>query len=498
MDRHPPRATRASDEATLPFAAESHRVLARKISALRLQPSTIDTIAQRAMFVPVEAGQTIVSAHTAPDFLTFVVAGTVRVEVDVGKRTRPIVQITRPGQICGFGPLTKHGGPQRFAAVAHERSVVGIVGREMMVDVLRQLDSRARLGLLMYVCRGLSRLIHDRACLFPYRAEERVRRVLQHVRAAAPDPNDPRKVTIRLREAQLGAMAGLSREAVCRALGKLAGDGEIEHVGQHYSLRRIAVPTPATANHAPQPAAGRPVVGAQDEFHTALRRAWASLGNPARAIDALANTARFERYDPNDPIANHRHTATMLVQGIARIDCTLPGGSVIGIRCATPGQLIGTESTLADGETRQFTARALTPVLIAWVDLQDLQAALGLLDPEQMTLLMALYTRILSQQLYDRCALLTMTVRERLWYVLRALAAELGHARDGEIEIPIAFDGAGLAILLGARREPTATALAQAIRSGRVRRSASGSLVIRPNDLMEDPAWTRPTTAIGA
>ena len=476
---HPPiRAL--MDEAAPAIAAgtDSWRILvqavASKATALGLPSGCWAEIARRTFVSSARRGEVIVPASATPNFFSVVAAGAVAIVVHDDRDRRSIVQIAKPGFIFSLAPFMSRSEQRRFAAIAYEDAVVASVDREVVRDVLRRLGPDSHMGLLMYMCRALSRIIYDHCRFFRTEVPDRVLQQLVELARRFGSDGEPGVVNLRLSQTDIADLVGATRATVSHALTMLEKQGLVLRARGRYRvapavLARRSVRMSFGPGSTGDAVRGDP--GARDTLYAVLRAAWKRLGSPAKAIDIFRECATLHRHASGDVMGMGPQPAvTLLVEGTARVECMIPGGDPVGVRIATPGQFIGVGwSVDAPDRQRPFRARALTDVMVARLELADMQRVVAALDDEQFLLLLGMYSNLLSRQIYDRCVMLPMTVDRRVDYVLRSLADEFPRA-DGSgtiIDLPQREDD--IAVLVGAQREAVCRrAIAPAKRSGSI------------------------------
>ena len=450
------------------------RAVATKAMALGLPPDCWAEIARRAFISSARRGEVIVPATATPNFFSLVVNGAVAIVVHDDRGRRSIVQIAKPGFIFSLAPFASHGERRRFAAIAFEDTVVASVDREIVRDVLRQLGPDARMGLLMYMCRSLSRLIYDRCRLFRVELADRLLQQLVELARHFAHPDRPGVIDLPLRQQDLADLAGVARASTSRCLTGLTRQGLVSRSRGRCGVAPALLSRRSIRMSLVHEATGVPVgedPGAQDQLQAVLRAAWRPLGSPANAIRIFRECATLHRFRATDVLGTGAKPAvTMLVEGAARVECVIPGADPVGARIASPGQFVGVGWSV-DGpdRQRQFRAVALTDVLVAHLEVRDMKRVIAALDEEQMLLLLGMYSNLLSRQIYDRCVMLPMHVDRRVDYLLRSLADEFPRAHPAGTIVDLPQHESDLALLVGVNREAVSRcAIAPGKRAGRI------------------------------
>ncbi|MCW5889985.1 MAG: cyclic nucleotide-binding domain-containing protein [bacterium] len=212
--------------------ARTREVLMGLCASLSLTAEAVDLLVGSARVVWAARGDDLIEG----DDVGLVLEGSVRVEVGV-PRTGPIVQIVAAGQ---FVRLT--GGNVAFArAVAHEHAAVACFDRATVTAALGRLPASGMLRLFAHSARALSRHLHDRTVLATMPLAARVRLALLGLgRDFGEQSGDGLRLSIRLTHGQLARLAGSSRSAVCRALGRLADERKVAVEDGHFMLPGVA------------------------------------------------------------------------------------------------------------------------------------------------------------------------------------------------------------------------------------------------------------------
>jgi CRP-like cAMP-binding protein len=390
--------------------------VASKVLAIGLPPAYLHELIGRAVVWSVKKGDVVFPEDARPNVFCFVAGGSVEIVVRDETERRSIVQIAKPGFV--FSPFARPGGRGRVSAVAHEDSIVGTVDRDVVRQVLHRLGPRERLGLFNYMCRALSRLIYDRCRFFAVELPDRVAQQLVDLAQHFSRPDEPGLVALPLYQEDLADMVGSVRSAVCRALGTLESSGLVSHSGLYY---RVAPSLLARRGMEPGHVLEAPGIQVADDgdartaLRDVLRKAWDALGSPADAIAAFCAHAALFDYEAGDVIGTGRRPAvTLLVSGVARIECLMPRGRRVGVRMAVPGQFIGAGWTADDPHRRRrFLAVAHVPVRVARLEIEHMLGVVGAFDADQMLALLGRYSNLLSWQIHDKSVMLPMSTTAR-------------------------------------------------------------------------------------
>jgi CRP-like cAMP-binding protein len=449
----------------------AERAVESKILAVGLAPAYLHELMGRAVVWSVKKDDVVFPEDVRPNVFCFVASGSVEIVVRDEDGRRSIVQIAKPGFV--FSPFARPGGRGRVSAVAHEDSIVGTVDRDVVRHVLQQLGPRERLGLFNYMCRALSRLIYDRCRFFGAELPDRVAQQLVDLAQHFSRPDEPGLVDLPLHHQDLADMVGSVRAAVCRSLGTLEESGLVTRSGLYYRVAPALLGRRGMEQGHVAEAAGMRVAddgGGRAALRDVLRTAWRALGSPAEAIAAFGRKAELVDYEAGDVIGTGRKAAvTLLVSGVARVECLMPRGRRVGVRMAVPGQFIGAGWTADDPHRRRrFLAVAIGAVRVARLEIDDMLDVVGAFNADQMLALLGLYSNLLSWQIHDKSVMLPMSTSRRVDYVLRTLADEFPVPHPDGTVIALPLQVKDVAILVGAGRESTNRSLTKLKRDGKL------------------------------
>ena len=195
------------------------------ISALpllaRLDDESRRALARCAQVRDVAAGVTVFAQGDAADALYVVTSGELRVVVASATGDEATIAVIRPGEACGELGLID-GQPRSATVIASERSKLLSVRRADFIEWLRPRPDAALalLETLSIRLRRMDETLADFAFLaLPQRLAKRLLEL-----ANASEGN----ALIRVTQAELASMLGVSRESVNKELNALAREGWIE------------------------------------------------------------------------------------------------------------------------------------------------------------------------------------------------------------------------------------------------------------------------------
>jgi len=222
-----------------PSGKEAMRtLLANPKSPYRLPGSAIDQLVAASQITNWRGDQRIIEPTTYGDFVHFVVAGSVRIEVDVDRRRAMIATIVPPGRFIG-SLLPAPSSTCRFAAVTHAASLIAILSRGTVGGVVENLPLDCTFRLATHSANQLRRLLADR-CRLAW-ASTRTR-LIHELHELARDFGRPvpggTLIDLALTHAHLACLIVASRSNVTRALGRLRRAGVLEVVSHRIMLCR--------------------------------------------------------------------------------------------------------------------------------------------------------------------------------------------------------------------------------------------------------------------
>jgi CRP-like cAMP-binding protein len=397
-----------------------------------------EELLHRALFIRREAGGAFALPGDMPDLLYVVGLGAVMTTVPL-RNDHPllgprhgldqfIVQIAKPGQVVGLGPLGATHGSVRFGATALTAATVVGFSRHFLTDVLRRQAPETRLLVAAYHTRVMSRLLHDVCRLLPASLDHRLSLRLAVTCCAFPAPADPFSIDPRLGldQTRIGELVGATRGSVNKALRRLVEAGVLRPTLPH--IRFVSLPKVApcldgtSGSHLPRPSS------LEDDWLRrelglllAHRRPRMHLSPAASAV--LLRRAELHCYERNERIAVADELfATFLVSGVARVECVVEGGRRAGVWMARPGHFVGAGWIGNTGRAPLFAAWAHERCVVARLRPEVMIEALETLDGDQLLQFHGYCHAALSRHLYDKYRLLGLDADGALFYQLRLLA----------------------------------------------------------------------------
>jgi CRP-like cAMP-binding protein len=463
----------------------------RKAAAIGFSENELRGIIRRLFIATIPAGREVIAPGDTPDFASVVGTGCIKTVIapplldpSAEKDSiQPItVQFAKPSYIFGLAPIATSSDPGAFGAIAHVDSTVVVVSRDLMREIVARTPPAARLTLIAYHARGMSRLIYEKCCLASLSVRERLLRELAQLARLFPSTRAPGAIDLPLSHQDLAELVGASRFTVMRTLAELRDRVRVNR--NRYTLSKAPLaselPPPSRGPSAPRGRGDDP--GSRRRFARSLGWAHERLGLPRRVIRILIDGALLASYEPGERIVGGDGLhATILWSGAARVMVTTGAGGSVGAWIAKPGHFIGVGWA---GErahhARAFWALALTRCEVAVLKPQVMIAALAELSPEQILKFLSHLHIALSRQLYDRCVTLGLGNTERLLYQLARLASDFPDERaDGvRIDLPIR-PSRDLAPMLAMSRTVFSRAFSALKAAGRVVIAPDGAIVVR-------------------
>jgi CRP-like cAMP-binding protein len=203
-------------------ADESPRDLVAALPLLaRLDEESRRALARAARVRDVVAGTTIFAQGDPADALYVVVSGELRVVVASPDGDEATVALIRAGEACGELGLID-GQPRSATVVAAQRSKLLSITRNDFIDWLRPRPDAA-LALLATLSARLRRMDETLADFAFLELPQRLAKRLLELASQSEDQS-----VVRVTQADLASMLGVSRESVNKELNALARTGAIE------------------------------------------------------------------------------------------------------------------------------------------------------------------------------------------------------------------------------------------------------------------------------
>jgi CRP-like cAMP-binding protein len=226
---------------------ETLRRLLYKIR-LALTRGAVEALVKEAAIVRVRENDPLFGADDASDFVSFLIAGVMKV-VCAGSNTPQMTLVfAKPGQFITTGWLFEGRPPRRaFGARAHEFSSVAMWSQHAVGEILTTLPPMVALQVHSYAWRAFSRLLWQRFQMLDMSVRERL---LFGVRILARDWGEPwpsaeavegARITLILTCQDLAEFVIASRARVSEALGELRDEGLIATVDDHMLVTRCGL-----------------------------------------------------------------------------------------------------------------------------------------------------------------------------------------------------------------------------------------------------------------
>jgi len=225
-------------------ARETFRTLLRRGGAgLQMSPAAIDLIADHAQITNWRAGQKIFASADPSDFVYFLVAGAVRLDVTTPRRSLTAAFVPAGSFIGSVYPAVRGDFP--FAAVAYVPSLIAVVSHETMRRALERLRPEAVYRLVANEVTWLQRLVAGKARLLSSPLPDRLTAELSVLGRdfGRPVP-DGVLIDLPLIHEDLAQLVVASRANVTRAMGVLRHTGRLGVV----SRRIVLHPAPLVAD----------------------------------------------------------------------------------------------------------------------------------------------------------------------------------------------------------------------------------------------------------
>src|SRR5437870_10650754 len=223
-------------------------------------------------------------------------------------------------------------------------------------------------------------------------------------------------------------------------------------------------------------------VSAKPTLRALLSQNAARLGLTASAIEAIVGQSQITHWRAGQQIfdAEDSHDlVNFLVAGAVKVRCHGPGNTPVLVQLVRPGQFFGLASLFDQPGPRQFGAVAHTPATVAMLSQEVMTNVVAGLPPGHALQLMAYSWRALSRLLYEKCALLTMPLRDRLLHELEVLAHDFGQPDPEGVLIDLPLTQADLAELVVGSRAKVSRCVADLRRAGKLEVSGRRLILTR-------------------
>lgn len=219
----------------------------------------------------------------------------------------------------------------------------------------------------------------------------------------------------------------------------------------------------------------------QITYRTWLRQTAREAGLTGAAVDIMVQHSQIGHWRRGDTVASgaaSQGSLYFVVSGAVQIVCLTPGGASIAAELVPPGRWFGGSWFDDGGDRCRFVARAHVPAVVARTGPDVWRTIVMQLPPENVVRMLSYAQARVRRLLLDRCLLLALPLRERLFHVLGTLAADFGRTepRGTRIELPLTH--ADLAGLVVATRANVTRGLAALQREGRIVRDDDRAVVV--------------------
>ena len=230
----------------------------------------------------------------------------------------------------------------------------------------------------------------------------------------------------------------------------------------------------------------------KEQLRTLLGETGRRMGLSRAAIDELIAHAQVGRWRKNQEVFSADDASDLvdfLVAGAVRVTCPVGSGTVC-VQMIRPGQFFGLNWYAARGQHRLFVATAFTDCVVAMVTSDLMAKIIADATPQAMLQLLSYSWRALSGLLYEKCCLLRLDLKERLFQELRVLARDFGRRlNEGAVVIDLALTHADLAEFAIASRANVARVMKQMERDGLVARDRRRIILTHRFFAATDDAW---------
>lgn len=217
-------------------------LLARQAPALGLTKSAVDALTERSRVTYWRAGQRLCGSEEQGDFVSFLIAGVVKIVCRrVGGRD-VILQMVGPGEFFCLPP-SPDADRCRTIAVVHVDASVALMSYELVRNVVGDLPRGCALLLMLFGWRSVSRLAQEKCLLVgaPLRT-----RLLSELKVLAArfgrQVEGGVLIDIPLFHRDLAQLVGASRAKVTGCMSALKLDGLVDSHERRVLLVGAAVP----------------------------------------------------------------------------------------------------------------------------------------------------------------------------------------------------------------------------------------------------------------
>jgi CRP-like cAMP-binding protein len=219
----------------------------------------------------------------------------------------------------------------------------------------------------------------------------------------------------------------------------------------------------------------------QITYRTWLRQTARDAGLTSVAVDTMVQHSQIGHWRRGDTVASgaaSQGTVHFVISGAVQIVCLTPRSGSVAAELVPPGRWFGDSWFDDAGDGCRFIARAHIPAVVARTGPDVWRTIVMQLPPENVVRMLTYSQTRMRRLLLDRCLLLALPLRDRLFHVLGTLAADFGRAdpRGTRIELPLTH--ADLAGLVVATRANVTRGLAALEREGRIVRDDDRAVVV--------------------
>ncbi len=237
-----------------PATAQFRMLLRARLGTWRIPPDVADRLVEHAALTSTVDAAEIASSDKDAGFVHFLVVGAVKAicsATSVAKAKPLTAFYVPPGRFLCLPP--SRGMPWRAAFVAHEPSIVAVISKAHLAEVLTQQGAERLLRLAVVSWRQVARRLFDRLAFSRLLLRERV---LHEVAAMARDfgriQGDWVHVGLLLTHEEIGELVGGSRASVTRALGRFRAQNLIARAGRRLLVAKhllLGSRTPPAPTH---------------------------------------------------------------------------------------------------------------------------------------------------------------------------------------------------------------------------------------------------------
>lgn len=219
----------------------------------------------------------------------------------------------------------------------------------------------------------------------------------------------------------------------------------------------------------------------QVTYRAWLRQTARDAGLTSAAVDTMVAQSQIGHWRRGDTVASgatSAGTVHFVVSGAVQIACIVPGGETIAAEMVPPGRWFGGAWFDDRAGAPRFVARAHMPAVVARIGPDVWRTVVMQLPPENVVRMLTYSQARVRRLLLDRCVLLALPLRERLFHVLTTLAEDFGRREARGLRIDLPLTHADLAALVVATRANVTRGLAALERARRIVRDDDRAVVV--------------------